>query len=329
MRGHRRKPHATEEQRKLYPEIEPYKSGRLQVSSLHNIHYELVGNPQGKPAVILHGGPGAGIESVQRRYFDPQHYNVVLFDQRGCGKSTPHASLVDNTTWHLVSDMEMLRDHLGIEKWLVFGGSWGSTLALAYAETHRERTSALVLRGVFLLRRMELLWFYQEGASYIFPDEWEKFLTPIPESERNDLISAYYKRLTSEDENVRMQAARAWSTWEGATLSLRPDPDRVKRFGGNHFAEAFARIECHYFTNGGFFKNDGQLLDGVQGISDVPTVIVHGRYDVCTPLRSAWDLHRAWPEADLCIVPDAGHSATETGIVHQLITATDMFRSIE
>ncbi len=329
MRDRSHKQHVAEERRRLYPEIEPYETGRLQVSNLHDIHYELVGNPRGRPAVVLHGGPGGGVEPVQRRYFDPQHYNVVLFDQRGSGKSTPHASLVDNTTWHLVSDMEMLREHLGIEKWLVFGGSWGSTLALAYAETHRERANALVLRGIFLLRRMELSWFYQEGASYIFPDEWEKFLAPIPESERNDLISAYYNRLTDEDGNVRMLAARAWSTWEGATLSLRPDPDRVARFGRDRFAEAFARIECHYFVNGGFFEKDGQLLDRVRSISHIPTVMVHGRYDVCTPVRTAWDLHRAWPEADLRIVPDAGHAATEAGIIHELVTATDRFRSLE
>ena len=320
--------HATDEVRGLYPEIAPYRTGRLQISNLHNIHYELVGNPQGKPAVILHGGPGAGIEPIQRRYFDPRHYNVVLFDQRGCGKSTPHASLVDNTTWHLVSDMETLRNHLGIGKWLVFGGSWGTALALAYAQTHPGSVTSLVLRGVFMLRRMELNWFYQEGASFIFPDEWEKFLAPIPETERDDLISAYYKRLTDANEKVRMQAARAWSTWEGATLSLLPDPDRVARFAADRFAEAFARIECHYFSNGGFFETDGQLLDGVHRIRQIPTVIVHGRYDVCTPFLNAWDLHRALPESDLRVVPDAGHAATEAGIVHELVTATDRFRSI-
>ena len=320
--------HATDEVRVLYPEIAPYRTGRLQISNLHNIHYELVGNPQGKPAVILHGGPGAGIEPIQRRYFDPRHYNVVLFDQRGCGKSTPHASLVDNTTWHLVSDMETLRNHLGIGKWLVFGGSWGTALALAYAQTHPGPVTSLVLRGVFMLRRMELMWFYQEGASFIFPDEWEKFLAPIPETERDDLILAYYKRLTDANEKVRMRAARAWSTWEGATLSLLPDPDRVARFATDRFAEAFARIECHYFSNGGFFETDGQLLDGVHRIRQIPTVIVHGRYDVCTPFLNAWDLHRALPESDLRVVPDAGHAATEAGIVHELVTATDRFRSV-
>ena len=320
--------HPTDEMRGFYPEIAPYRTGRLQISNLHNIHYELVGNPQGKPAVILHGGPGAGIEPIQRRYFDPRHYNVVLFDQRGCGKSTPHASLVDNTTWHLVSDMETLRNHLGIGKWLVFGGSWGTALALAYAQTHPGSVTSLVLRGVFMLRRMELNWFYQEGASFIFPDEWEKFLAPIPETERDDLISAYYKRLTDANEKVRMRAARAWSTWEGATLSLLPDPDRVARFAADRFAEAFARIECHYFSNGGFFETDGQLLDGVHRIRQIPTVIVHGRYDVCTPFLNAWDLHRALPESDLRVVPDAGHAATEAGIVHELVTATDRFRSI-
>ena len=318
--------HAIGDRRVLYPEIEPYRTGRLQVSSLHNIYFELVGNPQGKPAVVLHGGPGAGIEPVQRRYFDPEHYNIVLFDQRGCGKSTPHASLKDNTTWHLVSDMEALRKHLGIGDWLVFGGSWGSTLALAYSQAHPRSVTELILRGVFTLRRMELMWFYQNGASYIFPDEWEKFLEPIPESERDDLIAAYYDRLTDERENVRMQAARAWSIWEGATLSLLPDRDRVGRFGTDRFAEAFARIECHYFMNGGFFETDGQLLERAHSISRIPTVIVHGRYDVCTPLRNAWDLHLALPEADFRVVPDAGHAATEPGIVHELVTATDRFR---
>ena len=318
--------HAIGNRRGLYPEIEPYSSGRLQVSSLHSIYFELVGNPCGKPAVILHGGPGAGIEPVQRRYFDPQNYNIVLFDQRGCGRSTPHASLEDNTTWHLVSDMEALREHLGIGEWLVFGGSWGSALALAYSQAHPRRVTELILRGIFMLRRMELMWFYQEWASFIFPDEWEKFLEPIPESERNDLISAYYDRLTDKRKNVRLQAARAWSTWEGATLSLLPDPDRVARFRTDRFAEAFARIECHYFVNGGFFEADGQLLERARGISRIPTVIVHGRYDVCTPIRNAWDLHLALPEADFRVVPDGGHAATEPGIVHELVSATDKFR---
>ena len=318
--------HAIGDRRVLYPEIEPYRTGRLQVSNLHNIYFELVGNPQGKPAVVLHGGPGAGIEPVQRRYFDPKRYNIVLFDQRGCGKSTPHASLKDNTTWHLVSDMEALRMHLGIGDWLVFGGSWGSALALAYSQTHPRRVTELILRGIFTLRRMELTWFYQEGASFIFPDEWERFLEPIPESAQDELISAYYDRLTDERENVRMQAARAWSMWEGATLSLLPDRERVERFGTDRFAEAFARIECHYFMNGGFFETDGQLLERAHLISRIPTVIVHGRYDVCTPIRNAWDLHLALPEADFRVVPDAGHAATEPGIVHELVTATDRFR---
>ena len=320
--------HVVDERRELYPEIEPYQTGRLQVSNLHNIHYELVGDPKGEPAVVLHGGPGAGIEPIQRRYFDPRHYNVMLFDQRGCGKSTPHASLVDNTTWHLVSDMERLRNHLGIRKWLVFGGSWGSALAMAYAQTHPDHVTGLILRGVFMLRRMELMWFYQEGACFIFPDEWEKFLAPIPESERGDLISAYYKRLTSEDRKSRLRAARAWSTWEGATLSLLPDPRRVAYFSGDRFAEAFARIECHYFRNRGFFHTDGQLLDRAYIIRQIPTTIVHGRYDVCTPFRNAWELHLALPVSELHVVSDAGHAATEPGIIHALVTATDKFRSM-
>jgi proline iminopeptidase len=315
-----------DERRGLYPEIEPYHTGRLRVSDLHELYFELVGNPDGKPAVFLHGGPGVGIEPMNRRYFDPTSYNMVLFDQRGCGQSTPHASLTDNTTGALVSDIENLRRHLGIERWLVFGGSWGSTLALAYAETHPAQVSELVLRGVFLLRRDELQWFYQEGASHIFPDEWQKFTAPIPETERGDLIAAYYKRLTSDNKMARMSAARAWSTWEAATLSLLPDPDRIVNFAGDHFAEAFSRIECHYFVNGAFFATDAQLLEKVGAIRHIPAVIVQGRYDVVTPMRSAWDLHRAWPEAKFRVVPDAGHAASEPGIVHELITATDRFR---
>ncbi|MBM3517658.1 MAG: prolyl aminopeptidase [Alphaproteobacteria bacterium] len=312
--------------RTLYPEIEPYRTGRLPVSGGHDIYFEECGNPAGKPAVFLHGGPGGGLQPEYRRYFDPAVWRAVLFDQRGCGQSTPHAALADNTTWHLVADIEALRDHLGIAHWLAFGGSWGSALALAYAETHPERVTALVLRGVFTLRQKELRWFYQEGAGAIFPDKWERYVAPIPLAERGDMIAAYYRRLTGSDPRVQLDAARAWSVWEGATLSLWPDADRVERFAGDSFAIAFARIECHYFINRGFFESDTQLLDNVSRIRHIPGVIVQGRYDICTPMMTAWDLHRAWPEAALRIVPDAGHAASEPGIVHELVTATDRFR---
>lgn len=310
----------------LYPEIEPYNTGRLRVSDLHEIYYEESGNPHGKPVVFLHGGPGGGTDAKHRRFFDPRAYRIVLFDQRGCGKSTPHASLVDNTTWHLVSDIEALRRHLGIERWQVFGGSWGSTLALAYAQRHPEMVTELVLRGIFLLREREIRWFYQEGASAIFPDAWEAYLQPIPEAERGDLLRAYHRRLTSDDPRVRAEAARAWSVWEGSTSKLFPDASLVARFGNESFADAFARIECHYFVNKGFFEVDGQLLRDVGRIRHIPAVIVQGRYDVVCPMESAWALHRAWPEAEFIVVPDAGHSAHEPGISRALVAATDRFK---
>jgi len=309
--------------RALFPARNPYRTGRLRVSPLHTIYFEEYGNPRGKPIVFLHGGPGGGTNPTQRRYFDPRKWRVVLFDQRGCGKSTPHAELRENTTWDLVEDTEKLRRHLGIDRWVVFGGSWGSTLALAYAETHPDRCKGLVLRGIFLLRRSELLWFYQEGASHLFPDAWEKYLAPIPRSERGDLMRAYYKRLTSRSRTTRLEAARAWSIWEGSTSRLLPDEDLIRRSGRARFAEAFARIECHYFVNHGFLKPDTQLLDNVDRIRKIPAVIVQGRYDVVCPMRSAWDLHRAWPEAKLLIVPDAGHALTEPGIRSTLIAETD------
>jgi proline iminopeptidase len=308
----------------VYPAIEPYRTGRLQVSPRHNLYYEEVGRPDGKPAVFLHGGPGGGVEPFARRFFDPARYRVLLFDQRGCGQSTPKASLEENTTHDLVADIERLREHLGIERWQVFGGSWGSTLALAYAEAHPERVTELVLRGIFLLRTSEIRWFYQEGASALYPDVWETFLAPIPEAERGDLVHAYHRRLTSPDEAVRLQAARAWSVWEGSTSGLLPDAERIQLSGKDAFAEAFARIECHYFVNGGFLR-EGQLLEEVGKIRHIPGVIVQGRYDVVCPATSAWDLHRAWPEADLVIVPDAGHSAREPGIAAALRHATDRF----
>ena len=311
--------------RSLYPAIEPYRTGMLHVSPVHTLYYEESGNPNGKPVVFLHGGPGGGTDGKQRRFFDPAKYRIVLFDQRGCGKSEPHASLEDNTTWHLVSDIEALRVHLGIEKWQVFGGSWGSTLALAYAETHPSRVTELVLRGIFLVRDSELAWFYQWGTSELFPDAWERYVEAIPEQERADFITAYHKRLTSDDPAVRARAAKAWSTWEAATSYLHVNSEYVARAGEDRFALAFARIECHYFVNKGFFQRENQLLEDVGKIRHVPTVIVQGRYDVVCPVVTAWALHRAFPEADLRIVPDAGHSAFETGIVHELVAATDRF----
>jgi proline iminopeptidase len=311
----------------LYPEINAYRTGRLRVSDLHEIYYEESGNPHGKPVVFVHGGPGGGTEPKYRRFFDPAVYRIVLFDQRGCGKSTPYASLTDNTTWHLVSDMENIREHLGIPRWQVFGGSWGSTLALAYAQKHPEVVSELVLRGIFLLRAQDIRWFYQYGASMLFPDAWEHYLAPIPVSERDDLLHAYHRRLTSDDPAVRLEAARAWSIWEGGTSRLYPDPLLIERFGQDQFALAFARIECHYFVNKGFFEREGQLLEDIGRIRHIPGVIVQGRYDIPCPMDGAWALHRAWPEAELVVVPDAGHSANEPGIQRALVAATDKFRA--
>jgi len=311
--------------RQLYPPIEPYHQGRLQVSDLHNLYYEQCGNPNGIPVVFLHGGPGGGCPAFYRQYFDPQHWRVILFDQRGCGRSTPHAELRENTTWDLVADIERLRHALGIDRWAVFGGSWGSTLALAYAETHPDRCLGLILRGIFMLRRFELAWFYQEGASRIYPDAWQAYLDPIPPEERGDLMAAYYRRLTSDDPETRLTAARAWAIWEGSTSKLFPDPNVASQFGREQFAEAFARIECHYFVNHGFFDRDDWLLANVHKIRHLPAVIVQGRYDVVCPLQSAWDLHQAWSEAELIIVPDAGHSVSEPGIRTALLEATDRF----
>lgn len=316
----------TTPRRTLYPTIEAHHSGWLRVSDLHEIYYEESGNPNGKPVLFVHGGPGGGCDPKMRRFFDPKAYRIILFDQRGCGKSRPHAELVDNTTWYLVADMEALRAHLGIERWQIFGGSWGSTLALAYAQSHPERVTELVLRGIFMLRQKELRWFYQEGTSFIFPDAWEHYLAPIPREERGDMIAAYYKRLTSLDVAIRLQAARAWSIWEAATSFLTQDPLHIARAGEDSFAEAFARIECHYFVHKGFFTSDDQLLAGVARIRHIPAMIVQGRYDVVCPMVSAWELHRAWPEAQLHIVPDAGHSSMEAGIIDQLVRATDQFR---
>jgi proline iminopeptidase len=309
----------------LYPEIVPFRTGKLKVSDVHELYFEECGLPSGKPAVLLHGGPGGGINPVMRRYHDPRLYRIVLFDQRGCGRSIPRACLEENTTWHLVDDIERLRQHLGIDRWQVFGGSWGSTLALAYAETYPERVSELVLRGIFTLRRAELEWFYQEGCSWLFPDAFEDYVKVIPEAERGDMIAAYYRRLTSEDPTTQIEAARAWSAWEGKTLSLLPDFDRVRHFSEDHYALAFARIECHYFINGGFFETDDQLIKNASRLSAIPGAIVHGRYDVVTPVKIAFDLNRAWPDADLKVVPDSGHAMTEPGIVHELVAATRGF----
>ncbi|WP_031552536.1 prolyl aminopeptidase [Parvularcula oceani] len=311
--------------RTLYPAIDPAERGRLRVSALHEIYYEVSGNPAGKPVVVCHGGPGGGSTPSMRRYFDPQRYRIVLFDQRGCGRSAPHAELRENTTWHLIEDMEALREHLGIERWQVFGGSWGSTLCLAYALTHPDRVTELVLRGIFTLRRSELDWFYQEGANWLFPDAWDAFCAPIPQAERDDMIEAYAARLLGDDPAAQLEAARAWSVWEGTTVSLLASPERMASFAGEQFALAFARIENHYFRHGGFFETDDWLLENAPKLGATPGVIVQGRYDVVTPMRTAWQLEKAWPGGRLITVPDAGHAASEPGIVSALVTATDRF----
>jgi proline iminopeptidase len=312
--------------RSLYPEIEPFDSGMLAVDSRHRLHYEQCGNPDGKPVVMLHGGPGAGCSAKMRRFHDPSRYRIVLFDQRGSGQSTPHADLVDNTTWDLVADIERLREHLGIEGWQVFGGSWGSTLALAYAQAHPNRVTELVLRGIFMLRRWELEWFYQEGASRLFPEAWADYLAAIPEVERGDLISAYNRRLTSSDEATRLAAARAWSVWEASTSLLLPDDSFVDAHRDPQFALSFARIESHYFVNGGFFEVEEQLLRDAHRLHGIPGVIVHGRYDVVCPVANAWELHKAWPGSVLKVSPSAGHSAFEPENTAALVEATDSFR---
>lgn len=315
--------------RTLYPPIEPHQHGMLDVGAGQSVYWEVSGNPDGKPAVFLHGGPGGGTAPFHRQFFDPEQYRIVLFDQRGCGRSTPHiadgADLSLNTTDHLIADIEQLREMLGIEQWLVFGGSWGSTLALAYAQRYPQRVTELVLRGIFLLRRKEIDWYYNGAAGYVYPDEWEKFLAPVPEAERDgDLVEAYHRLLHSPDEEIATAAAIAWSTWEGATSSLLPQPDRVAETGEPRFALAFARIENHYFRHGGFL-DEGQLLRDIDKIADIPAVIVQGRHDIVCPAVSAWELHRAWPGSVLHIVDDAGHAANEPGITHHLVEATDGF----
>jgi proline iminopeptidase len=311
----------------LYPPLTPFREYRLPVGGGHTLYVEECGNPNGLPVVILHGGPGGGCNPTMRRFHDPDRYRIVLFDQRGCGRSTPNASLDNNTTPDLVADIERIRTELGIGRWQLFGGSWGSTLALAYAETHTERVSSMVLRGIFLLTQSELRWFYQDGCGWIYPEAFAEFQRLIPPAERGDMITAYHRRLTSNDLSQRLAAARAWSIWEGTTLSLVPEPDRVARFGADTYALAFARIESHYFVNGGFFRRDGELLLEAGRLKDIPGVIVHGRYDVVTPVRSAVALNKAWSASDLRIVADAGHAMTEPGIVHELIRATRKFSS--
>ena len=309
----------------LRPSIKPFTSGILAVSNLHAVYYEEAGRPDGKPVLIIHGGPGGTIEPRQYRYFDPLHWRMITFDQRGCGKSTPHAELRENTTQDLVADMERLRNHLGIDQWVLFGGSWGTTLALAYAQEYPQRCAGLILRGIFLVQRYELHWLYQEGASRVFPDAWEGFIAPIPIDERDSNIEAYYRLLTSPDVEVRLQAARAWSIWEGSISRLLPNPGNLKKFGEDEFADAFARLECHYFINNGFI-NEGQLLQGMDRMRSCPGIIIHGRYDMVCPVQAAWDLHRAWPEAELRIVPNAGHSYRERGITKELCLASESFK---
>lgn len=315
----------------LYPEIEPYETGTLLVGDGQRVFWEQSGNPEGKPVVFLHGGPGGGTSPWHRRFFDPEAYRIVLLDQRGCGRSTPHASdpaadLRYNTTWHLVADLELLRRNLGIRRWQVFGGSWGSTLALAYAQSHPDVVSELVLRGIFTLRRHELEWFYEGGAAALFPDLWEDYLAPVPALERSRLIEAYHRLLTDPDPGVHVPAAQAWTRWEAATVTLRPDPELVAAMGAPESATAFARIENHYFIHRGWLR-EGQLIeDAAAGaLRGIPGVIVQGRYDACTPPMTAWDLHRAWPEAEFVMVDDAGHSAAEPGIAAALVAATDRF----
>jgi proline iminopeptidase len=313
------------ERRTLYPPIEPYKSGHLDVGDGHSLYWELSGNPKGKPVVFLHGGPGGGSSPEHRRQFDPELYNIVVFDQRGCGKSTPYASLENNTTWDLVADIEKLREMVGVDKWQVFGGSWGSTLALAYAQTHPSRVTELVLRGVFLFDPFEIDWMYKYGgASQLYPDGWDAFVADIPPAERNDLVAAYQRRLTSDDEAERLKAAQAWSKWEGEIVTLLPSPDTIEHFTSPEVAVAVARIENHYMANRGWL-DAGQLLRGASKLKGIPGVIVQGRHDCCTPPVAAWSLKKAWPDVDLNIIPDAGHLFSESGNLDALIRATDRF----
>jgi proline iminopeptidase len=319
--------YAMTELRTLYPPIGPYETGMIDVGDGHSVYYERSGTPGAKPVVFLHGGPGGGFADDHRRLFHPEHYDVLLFDQRGCGRSTPHASLEANTTWHLVADIEKLRTHCGHESWQVFGGSWGSTLALAYTQSHPERVSELVLRGIYLLTKAETNWYYQFGVSEMFPDKWERFVAPIPEDERGDMMAAYHKRLTGDDPAAQIEAAKAWSLWEGETITLLPNPAMSSAHDEDHFALAFARIENHYFMHDGWL-DEGQLLANAHRLHGIKGTIVHGRYDMPCPLRFAYALHKAWPQADFRIVEGAGHAYSEPGILDQLIRATDRYAGI-
>jgi proline iminopeptidase len=310
----------------LFPPIEPTHAFHFRVSELHQIYVEECGNPKGQPVLFVHGGPGAGFNPTHRRLFDPKHFRIILFDQRGAGQSLPHAELRENTTWDLVADIENLRAHLGIQKFLVFGGSWGSTLAMAYAQTHPNSVSHLVLRGIFMCRKSEIDWFYQAGAHWIFPDVWARYLEPIPQAERGDLVKAFYKRLTSTDEKTRLDAAKAWSGWEGATVHLLPDEKTFLKFTSDHMAVSLARIECHYFVNKCWFRSDTQLLEDVAKIRHIPAAIIHGRYDVVCPVKNAFDLHAVWPEASFKVVADAGHAFDEPGILRELLATVERFK---
>ena len=309
----------------LYPKAKVFNSFNLKVSELHSIFVEESGNQNGKPVIFLHGGPGGGISSTYRQYFNPEKWRIIMFDQRGCGKSTPFAELNENTTWDLVNDIEKIRNHLNINQWVVFGGSWGSTLSLAYSQKYPNACKGLILRGIFLVRKKEIDWFYQYGASNVFPDRWESFLAPIPESKRNNLLSAYYEILTGDDQEKKIEAAKAWSTWEGSSVRLILDDEFISDFGDAKFAEAFARIECHYFMNNCWLPTENYLIENVDKIRHIPAVIVHGRYDIICPVVQAWDLHKAWPESDLHIIPDAGHSIYEEGIKNKLLEYTEKF----
>lgn len=305
----------------LYPPIKPYVTHHINVDDIHTLYIEETGNPLGLPVVFLHGGPGTGCAPYHRQFFDPEVYRIVLFDQRGCGKSTPHASLENNTSWDLVNDIELIREHLQIEQWVVFGGSWGSTLGLLYAQTHPQRVSGLILRGIFLARESDVRWFYQQGTSRLFPDYWEKFIEPIAEGERDDMVAAYYRQLTGEDEMQKMRAARAWSTWEGMTATLQTDDSLIKSFSASFTALSIARIECHYFMHQCWLRPN-QIIEDIEKIRHIPAYLVHGRYDVICPVEQAWELSSAWPEAQLSIIADAGHAVVEPGISHALIKAT-------
>ena len=311
--------------KKLYPPVEPFNTFYLNVSSIHTIFVEESGNPNGKPVIFLHGGPGGGIEPIYRQYFNPKKWRIIIFDQRGCGKSIPHAELKENTTWDLVEDIEKIREYLKIKSWVVFGGSWGSTLSLTYAIKHSNRCKGLILRGIFLLRKIEINWFYQEGCSYIYPDAWEEYLAVIPQNKRNNLVEAYYEKLTSSNVKSRIEAAKAWSKWEASTSKLIQNKKSLHHFDNEKVAEAFARIECHYFINRGFFDSDTWILDNVSKIQHIPNIIIQGRYDVVCPMKSAWDLHQKWEKSNLIIVPDSGHSMLEKGIQEKLISYTERF----